>query len=302
MTWGVAYHYYFWLQKPPTHLYWTRTWQLLRKQGFSGAKLVFHRTVTDLGLQTFIRKRSPSRWVMHQCLFWGCLLAVAITFPLVFGWIHFGSAPNDQMRYITYLFGFPVASFKIRTVLSWFLFHGLDVAAVIVLLGVFLALWRRMRDQGAQATQSFSMDFFPLILLTAISVTGLALTVSTTWLRGNFYDFLSIIHAVTVVTGLLYLPFGKFFHIVQRPAQIGVKLYREEGNAGPGAHCARCGERFASLMHIEDLKQVLHDLGFDYSINGPAETWQGLCPPCKRKSLANAQLRMKEEVHGRSTH
>ncbi len=31
------------------------------------------------------------RWWMHQLLFWGCLLAVAITFPLVFGWIHFGS-------------------------------------------------------------------------------------------------------------------------------------------------------------------------------------------------------------------
>jgi NNP family nitrate/nitrite transporter-like MFS transporter len=61
----------------------------------------------------------------------------------------------------------------------------------MVLCGVFLALWRRLRDQGAQAVQSFAMDFFPLILLTAISVTGLALTASTMWLRGSFYDFLS---------------------------------------------------------------------------------------------------------------
>ena len=30
-----------------------------------------------------------------------------ITFPLVFGWIHFSSAPNDQMTYVTYLLGFP---------------------------------------------------------------------------------------------------------------------------------------------------------------------------------------------------
>jgi MFS family permease len=299
-TWGISYHYYMWLQKPPTHLYWRRTWQLLRKQGVRGARLVVERTALDLGLQTFIRKRSLSRWLMHQCLFWGCLLAVAITFPLVFGWIYFGSAPSDQMMYVTYLFGFPVASFKIRTVLSWFLFHGLDVAAVLVLAGVVLSLSRRMRDQGAQATQTFSMDFFPLILLTSISVTGLALTISTTWLRGNFYDFLSILHAVTVVTGLLYLPFGKFFHIFQRPAQIGVKLYKEEGKADAGAHCARCGERFASRMHVDDLKQVLRELGFDYSIAGPAETWQDLCPACKRKSLANAQLRLKEEAHGHS--
>src|SRR5439155_2652531 len=120
--------------------------------------------------------------------------------------------------------------------------------AVMVLGGVSLSLWRRMRDQGAQAVQSLSMDFFPLILLTAISVTGLALTASTIWLRGNFYDFLSILHAITVVTGLLYLRFGKFFHIFQRPAQIGVRLYREEGKADSGAWCARCGERFASQI------------------------------------------------------
>ena len=300
MAWGVSYHYYMWLQKPPTHLYWRRTWQLLRRQGARGALLVLKRTASDLGLQTFIRKRSMNRWLMHQFLFWGCLLAVAITFPLVFGWIYFGSVPDDQMQYVTYLFGFPIASFRIRTVFSWFVFHGLDVAAVMVLAGVVLSLWRRMRDSGAQATQSFSMDFFPLILLTAISVTGLALTVSTKWLRGNFYDFLSIIHAVTVVTGLLYLPFGKFFHIFQRPAQIGVKLYQEEGKADAGAYCARCGERFASRMHVDDLKQVLRELGFNYAIAGPAETWQDLCPACKRKSLANAQLRMKEEAHGHS--
>ncbi len=41
------------------------------------------------------------RWAMHQMIFWGCVLAVMITFPLVFGWIHFTSAPNDQMTYVT---------------------------------------------------------------------------------------------------------------------------------------------------------------------------------------------------------
>ena len=33
---------------------------------------------------------------MHQFLFWGCLLAAAITFRLVFGWIYFESAKSDQ--------------------------------------------------------------------------------------------------------------------------------------------------------------------------------------------------------------
>ena len=299
MTWGVSYHYAVWLEKPPTKLYWRRTWDLLRRQGFRGLGTVIEKAVTHIGLQTFIAKRSLTRWWMHQLIFWGCLLAVAITFPLVFGWVHFRSAPDDQMTYVTYLFGFPLGSFRIRTLLSWFIFHGLDIAAVMVLAGVFLALWRRMRDQGAQAVQSFAMDFFPLILLTAISVTGLALTASTLWLRGNFYDFLSILHAITVVTGLLYLPFGKFFHIFQRPAQLGVKLYQAEGESDPGAWCARCGERFASQMHIQDLNGVLRELGFDYTMTS-AGTWQNVCPLCKRKSLATTQLRLRKEFHGTS--
>ena len=162
MTWGVSYHYAVWLEKPPTRLYWRRTWDLLRRQGFRGLGTVVEKAVTHIGLQTFIAKRSRMRWWMHQLIFWGCLLAVAITFPLVFGWVHFRSAPEDQMTYVTYLFGFPVGSFRIRTILSWLIFHGLDIAAVMVLAGVFLALWRRMRDQGAQAVQSFAMDFFPI--------------------------------------------------------------------------------------------------------------------------------------------
>jgi MFS transporter, NNP family, nitrate/nitrite transporter len=229
---------------------------------------------------------------MHQLLFWGCILAAAITFPLVFGWIAFRTLPNDQMTYVTYLFGFPAFTFGLGTPVAGMLFHGLDISAFLVLGGIFLSLWRRLRDQGAQTVQSFAMDFFPIILLFAISVTGLALTASQLWLRGEAYSFLAITHAITVIAALLYLPFGKFFHIFQRPAQLGVKLYQEQGDAGPGALCACCRQRFASRMQIDDLKQVLPQVGFDYG------NWQELCPACKRKSLSRAQLRIRDQAHG----
>jgi nitrate/nitrite transporter NarK len=297
--WGIVYHYAIWLNKPPTRRFFERTFELIRAEGaFRSSTIVGTTAATHLLGQTFILKRSRTRWLMHQLLFWGCMLAVAITFPLVFGWIHFGSAPDDQMTYVTYLFGFPVGSFRIRTLVSWLLFHGLDVAAVMVLAGVGLAMWRRLRDRGAIALQDFATDFFPLILLFAISITGLALTASATWLGGAFYGFLSILHAITVIGALLYLPFGKFFHIFQRPAQLGVKLYQAHGATDEGALCARCGRRFASRMQIDDLRRVLPELGFDYRIDGPAETWQGLCPACKRISLATAQLRMKAHARG----
>lgn len=300
-TWGVVYHYNVWLDKPPTRLYWRRGWELFRKGGIAGTALKLIRlSARNIVGQTFIARRSALRWWMHQCLFWGCLLAAAITFPLVFGWIAFRSDPNDQLIYVTYLFGFPAGRFHLHTLIAGLLFHGLDIAAVLVIAGVALSLWRRLRDKGAQTLQSFAMDFFPVILLFAISVTGLALTVSQEWMRGTAYSFLAIIHAITVIAGLLFLPFGKFFHIFQRPAQLGVKLYQQAGTQDPGAVCPRCGQRFASAMHIADLNTVLPQLGFDYTVPGSAYTWQNLCPPCKRKALAGAQLRLKsaETLHG----
>jgi len=300
-TWGVVYHYAVWIQKPPTRIYWRRGWQLMRERGLlRNVGFLLVTAWTHLFAQTFIARRSRRRWWMHQLLFWGCLLAVAITFPLVFGWVHFTTAPGDQLTYVAHLFGFPAGSFRLNTPLAWLIFHGLDVSAVLVLAGVALALWRRMRDRGAIAVQDFARDFFPLVVLFAISVTGLALTASTLWLRGSFYSFLAILHAVTVIAGLLFLPFGKFFHVFQRPAQLGVKLYHRAGDAGEGAACVRCGERFASRLHLDDLGQALHELGFDYRFAdagaGAERGWQDLCPRCKRVSLASAQLRIREEA------
>jgi len=298
-TWGVVYHYRVWLDKPPTKVYWERGWQLFRDQGILRSTVrVAILALRNLAAQGFIHRRSALRWWMHQLLFWGCILAVLITFPLVFGWISFQTLPNDQDMYVTLVCGFPVMTFRLHTLFAELLFHGLDISAILVLGGVGLSLWRRFRDRGAQAVQSFALDFLPIILLFAISVTGLALTVSQHWLRGEFYSFLAILHAITVIAALLYLPFGKFFHIFQRPAQLGVKLYQAAGETREPALCKRCGERFASRMHIDDLKRVLPQVGFDYSLEGTGANWQDLCPPCKRKSLSLAQLQLREESRG----
>jgi NNP family nitrate/nitrite transporter-like MFS transporter len=292
-TWGVIYHYNVWLEKPPTRVYWDRGWELYRRGGIvRSLGHVAALAVTHLAAQRFIAQRSRLRWWMHQCLFWGCLLAVAITFPLVFGWIDFRTLPTDQLTYVTYVFGFPLGAFRLHTVTAWLLFHGLDISALLVLAGIALSLWRRMTDKGARALQQFGMDFLPIILLFAISITGLALTVSQEWLRGSSYSFLAILHAITVIAALLFLPFGKFFHIFQRPAQLGVKLYQEAGERDPGASCVRCRQRFASQMHIQDLRSILPQVGFDYATPGPAGHWQALCPACKRKTLSVAQMRI----------
>src|SRR5690606_2871171 len=130
--------------------------------------------------------------------------------------------------------------------------------------GVLMALHRRLRDHGAAALQDLQEDILPLFMLFAVSVTGLMLTVSYTWLKGYAYEFLAITHAITVIFTLLWLPFGKFFHIFQRPAQLAVKFYKDVGETGKQAICARCRSPYATNIHIEDLIVVERQLGYRY--------------------------------------
>jgi hypothetical protein len=242
----------------------------------------------DFFAQRFIERRSHLRWAAHWLIAWGCLLAAAVTFPLSFGWVHFESALDNQAVYRAFVFGQHVLTFQLGTATAAITFNILDISAVMVLLGVALALFRRARDRGAISVQQFAQDMMPLLMLFAISITGLFLTASTHLLHGLNYGFLSMLHAVTVIFTLLYLPFGKFFHIFQRPAQIGVEFYKEEGARGEQAICLRCGQPFASRMHIEDLKDVECSLGIHYEFSAGAH-YQDVCPTCRRKSLAMAQ-------------
>lgn len=294
-TFGITYRYAMWLQRPPTALYWKRGWQVfLRPRHLvRNIKSWLVRVPTDFGLNAFILKRDRFRWAAHILIMWGCIIAVVITFPLVFGWIHFETLPDNFEWYRTYIFGFPTFSFPIESAFGFFVFHGLVWSSIMVTLGVMLAMRRRMIDHGAGALQQFGEDFLPLILLFAISVTGLMLAASYTWMKGYAYDFLAILHAITVIFTLLWLPFGKFFHIFQRPAQLGVSFYKDVGQREEPANCRRCGTPFTSRMHVEDLIEVERQLGYSYEMpDNSGEHYQWICPPCRRSLLALAQGRV----------
>src|SRR6185436_1946361 len=130
--------------------------------------------------------------------------------------------------------------------------------------GLALSIKLRMTDKGELATQTFADDVLPLFLLFTVSVTGLMLTVSAKLLSGYGFQFIGIAHAASVIGLLLYLPFGKLFHIVQRPLSLGVSFYKDAGLEGPKALCRRCGDSYASQLHIGDLKTVLDEVGFNF--------------------------------------
>lgn len=287
---GIGYRFSMWLRRPPTRKYWFQGWRIfLRPARLPGNVLRFVRLfLRDFVAQRFIEKRSHQRWIAHWLIAWGCILAAAVTFPLSFGWVHFESAATDQNVYRAFVFGQNVSTFRLGTVTALLTFNILDISAVMVLAGVALALFRRARDRGAIAVQQFSQDMMPLLMLFAISITGLFLTASTHLMRGLDYGFLSMLHAVTVIFTLLYLPFGKFFHIFQRSAQLGVQFYKDEGARGEQAKCIRCGEAFGSRLQVDDLKDVERGLQINYTLPDGGH-YQDVCPVCRRKSLAITQ-------------
>jgi len=285
---ATVYRYLIWLRRPPTARLNQRGWQSFGASGRRGRNAVglAGLTVTNLMAQGFIRRRSTVRWAAHQLVFWGCILATLITFPLTFGWLHFESVGQDGADYKAYLFGVGTASFQAESVIGFLTFHALNIAAFLVIAGVLVFLHRRLRDSGALAVEREG-DFLALAGLFAVSVTGLFLTASSLWLEGQYYSFLNNLHALTVILGLLYIPFGKLFHIFQRPANLGVHFYRDAGRQGAQQECRRCGTSYASQMQVQDLKEVLPMVGFDYS--SPDGHWQETCPPCRRASVTAAQ-------------
>jgi hypothetical protein len=309
-TAAVTYKYTFWLARPPTNRYWRRGWQLfLSFANFRRYKeLIPVGIIADLLTQQFIRQRSIYRWVMHQCIFWGVILSCAITFPLTFGWLRFTQTPTAL--YQIWFFGFPLFAFPPDSPFGILVIHALDWTALLLLIGLILAFHRRFHDLALIATQRFRFDIVPLALLLAIVVTGLALTADSTWLGGSYYWFISLTHEAVVVLWLLSLPFGKFFHLIERPATLGVDLYWRTGEDEAMHRCPRCGEAFAPARFIQDLKQTLYEVDENYALERPvalpsdgaagtvrnaAQTlkglwWQDLCPRCKRVLRAQANL------------
>jgi hypothetical protein len=288
MVFGVAYRYTVWIQRPPTAMLHRRGREAFRQRTGRNVAALPGLVTSQLLAQGFIRRRSRARWLAHQLVFWGCILAALITFPLTLGLLHFESVGQEGDRYRVFLSRFGTFSFDAESIVGWLMYHGLDIAAVLVLAGVFVFLRRRLRDPGALAVER-SGDFLALAGLFAVSVTGLFLTVSSLWLEGQFYSALNTLHALTVILGLMYIPFGKFFHIFQRPANLGVAYYKRANAEGPAAVCSRCGAEFAGAQQIADLQQILPELGFDYDTADRSGSYQDTCPPCRRASVALAQ-------------
>ncbi|MFF7441088.1 MFS transporter [Streptomyces sp. NPDC008122] len=291
LAFGVAHRYTVWISAPGARRLFRQGWRsFFSAANFRRAPTALPRMIaTYLGFQKFLGARSHARWAAHQLLFWGCLLAAAITFPLTWGWFTFTSATGSGPGYEMRIWGFEIIGFDALGFLGWLMFHGLDIAAVLVIAGAAYFLWRRMKDRGAITGQRFAYDLVPLIALVVISVTGLLLTFSSIFLHGGGYQFLAVLHMVSVVFTLVYIPFGKFFHIVQRPAAVGMQLFKYTSRRTSEGEdevlvCRRCHEPIDTAPYVANLRGTMRDLdlGFD--------EWAEYCPRCKRVLRGTAYL------------
>lgn len=308
-TFGIAYRYAVWLQKPPTRMYWRRSvdlffspklWRDLR------APFIFSKAVwSKLLWQDFILRRGFMRWAGHMAIAWGCLIASAITFPLVFGWLHFESVSGaNDPTFKVVAFGFETLPLRVNGWVGWTVLHGLVIASLLVIPGVMIAMHRRLVHEGAVAVQRLSRDLLPLVLLFLVSFTGLMLWVSYEFMDGYFYSVMAQIHAFSVIGTLLYLPFGKLFHIFQRPASIGISYYRYAGKKEGMQVCPITQDEFCSKMQMRDLSQVVKELGFNYElsseankgggsrINPETSSWNQISPQGKRVLIGRAHSRL----------
>ncbi|GAA0349346.1 hypothetical protein [Bacillus horti] len=271
---GFFYRFIAWAERPPAKI-------ILKK----GIKLLFRKktpqtTVEHLATYRFIWNRGIYRWTQHILLGWGCILSCMVTFPLVFGWMYFTMSENGM--YTIVAFGFDLMRIKADGFIAYLFYNALNITAFMVIAGVFMALFRRIKNMQARAEQNFVYDFLPLYLLLFVSITGLMLTGSNIFLHGYGHPVITLIHQWSVIITLIYLPFGKLAHIPFRPMSVFAKNYREHYAEQQMKTCKVCEAEFVSTEQSNDVIQVLDANQIHFKMDEGFHLAE-LCLPCRRK-------------------
>ncbi|CAH0345272.1 hypothetical protein [Bacillus sp. CECT 9360] len=271
---GFFYRFIAWGERPPTKI-------IIKK----GIKLLFRKSTpktatTHLVTYKFIWNRGIYRWAQHVLMGGGCMLACLVTFPLVFGWMYF--TMDDNGYYTVVLLGLNLVNIPANGILAQLSYNALNISAIMVIAGVSMALYRRLKNMQARAEQKFIYDFLPLYLLLLISITGLMLTFLNVFLHGWGQPVMSLIHQYSVIVTLIYLPFGKLAHIPFRPMSVFAKNYREHYGEASMKECKVCGEGFVSTEQAGDVMDVLSVNHMNFKKEDGFHLAE-LCLPCRRK-------------------
>lgn len=281
-----------WLIRPATHQVIKRSIQNLRTKGRRKRNtLAILKTAFDnIILQKFIFKRGMYRGIQHLMIAWGCMGSFAITFGLTFGWMRFDLI--DPETYQIIVFNLPTMKMAAHGILAELIYNGLNITAMMVMIGVCMALARRLTNKDVRVTQRAEFDLLPLYILLSVTLTGLLLTVSYVLLDGWMHHYLALVHQVTVVLMLIYFPYGKLFHLPIRPLATAVPMNYQEVIKVDTRTCKSCNTSYSSDDQITDVKQILMAQNFNLQL-ADGTYLADYCPACRRRMRVMKQMNME---------
>lgn len=288
---GITVRMASWLIRPATNQMIKRSIQnmLSAKRTKRNVMSIVKTIVDNIILQKFIFKRGLYRGIQHWLIAWGCIGSFAITFGLTFGWMHFRLI--DATTYQMMVFNIPTITMQANGIFAEMIYNGLNITALMVLVGVIMALVRRIHNHDLKVTERAEFDLLPLYILLAVTVTGLLLTVSYKFLGGLIHPQLALIHQITVVLFLIYFPFGKLFHLPIRPLATAVPMNYQEEIMVDTRSCKKCGTKYSSDDQIADVKSILHSQQFDLKLEDGSYL-ADYCPNCRRRIRVMTQLNL----------
>jgi hypothetical protein len=243
-------------------------------------RIMLASSAADLGVQAFIARRSRARWLAHLGLSLGTLASFAITIPLVFGWLHFTAEGHTHYRPV--LFGVPAGpALALDGIPAWFLFHGLLLAGIAVLLGTLYFLAMRLRLRALPGVTA-GRHLAPLLLLFVVALSGVALPATRT--TPTLFAIAARVHEVAVIVLLVALPFSKLAHVLIRPLQLGARVQNRPDAERGG--CVECGALLAPVAQLAAVEALLAARGAQFAGH------QRHCPRCRRRLVAAAQARL----------
>ncbi|MCL7748705.1 MFS transporter [Halalkalibacter alkaliphilus] len=284
-----------WAVRPATHQVLKRSFSNMKKKKRvkRNWRAIAKTAFDNIILQKFIFKRGIYRGIMHWLIAWGCIGSFAITFGLTFGWMHFKLI--DPETYQIVVMGIPTISMAANGIFAELVYNGLNITAMMVLIGVTMALIRRSKNQDVKVTQRVEFDLFPLYILLWVTVSGLILTVSYKFLGGWMHNYLALIHQITVVIFLVYFPFGKLFHLPVRPLATAVPMNYQEVVGVDTRKCKSCQSPYSNDDQINDVKEILGVQSFDLQL-ADGSYLADYCPSCRRRIRVMKQLNINSNL------
>ncbi|MBU9721815.1 MULTISPECIES: MFS transporter [Bacillaceae] len=280
-----------WGLRPATQQMIKRSFQNMKtkKRQKRNTKAIVTTLVDNIILQKYIFKRGIYRGVQHWLIAWGCIGSLAITFALTFNWMSFKMV--DPSTFAVVVFGFETLKMHPESIFAEMSYNALNITSSMLLVGLVMAITRRLKNNDLKVTERAEFDLLPLYLMLAMTVSGLVLTVSYKFLSGWMHPQMALIHQITVVVFLLYFPFGKLFHLPIRPLATAVPMNYQEEVGVDTKNCIGCDELYSNDDQITDVQAILGQQNFDFEMQD-GHKLSDYCPACRRKIRVMNHLNM----------